>query len=67
MTPSKEIELVNTLIEIEEQISELWDYHPDNPKCIDVVSEFDNLQKNALSISHELAEMNITDSDMDVV
>ena len=46
MNTSNKTELLNTLIELEEQINELWNYHPDNENCIDVVAEFDNLQKN---------------------
>ena len=56
MNTSNQTELLNTLIELEEQINELWNYHPDNENCIDVVAEFDNLQKNALHIEQELKE-----------
>ena len=56
MNTLNQTELLNTLIELEEQINELWNYHQDNENCIDVVAEFDNLQKNALHIEQELKE-----------
>ena len=56
MNTLNQTELLNTLIELEEQINELWNYHPDNENGIDVVAEFDNLQKNALHIEQELKE-----------
>ena len=39
MTQEK-VDLINRLMEIEERIEELWEFHPDNPDAIDVVDEF---------------------------
>ena len=38
------------LLDIEEQIENLWNFHPENPDRIDVVEEFDKLQRAAASI-----------------
>ena len=44
----RKAELINTLIEVEERIDELWEYHPENPNRIDVESEFNDLQRTAI-------------------
>ena len=56
-------ELVNALIEIEDRIDELWEYHPENPNCIDVVDEFEKLQKTALLLQTQLEELGGDDED----
>ena len=38
------------LLDIEEQIENLWKFHPENPDRVDVVEEFDKLQREAASI-----------------
>ena len=38
------------LLDIEEQIKNLWNFHPENTDAIDVVEEFDKLQREAASI-----------------
>jgi len=38
------------LLDIEEQIENLWNFHPENPDRIDVVEEFDKLQRAAASV-----------------
>ena len=55
--------LINALIEIEDRIDELWDYHPENPNRVDVEDEFDRLQKNALLIQTQLGELGGVDDD----
>jgi hypothetical protein len=55
--------LINTLIEIEERIDELWDYHPENPNRIDVESEFNDLQQNAILIQAQIDELGGIDKD----
>ena len=55
--------LINTLIEIEERIDELWDYHPENPNRIDVESEFNDLQQNAILIQAQIDELGGIDED----
>ena len=49
--------LVNTLIEVEDRIDELWEYHPENPNGVDVVDEFEKLQKLALVLQAQLDEL----------
>ena len=55
--------LINALIEIEDRIDELWDYHPENPNRVDVESEFDRLQKDALIIQTQIRELGGVDDD----
>jgi hypothetical protein len=55
--------LINALIEIEDRIDELWDYHPENPNRVDVESEFDRLQKDALIIQTQIRELGGEDDD----
>ena len=59
----RKAELINTLIEVEERIDELWEYHPENPNRIDVEDEFQELQKVVLLIQTELDELGGDDSD----
>ena len=62
MTTTK-AELVNTLIEVEDRIDELWEYHPENPNGVDVVDEFEKLQKLALVLQTQLEELGGDDED----
>lgn len=55
--------LVNTLIEVEDRIDELWEYHPENPNGVDVVDEFEKLQKLALVLQTQLEELGGDDED----
>ena len=55
--------LVNTLIEVEDRIDELWEYHPENPNGVDVVDEFEKLQKLALVLQTQLEELGGDDDD----
>ena len=54
---NKKAELINTLIEIEERIDELWEYHPENPNQIDVESEFNDLQRTAILLQTQIDEL----------
>ena len=60
---NEKAELINTLIELEERIDELWEYHPENPNRIDVEDEFQELQKVVLLIQTELDELGGDDND----
>lgn len=62
MTTEK-VELVNTLIEVEDRIDELWEYHPENPNRTDVVDEFIKLQKLALVLQTQLEGLGGDDED----
>ena len=50
----RKAELINTLIEVEERIDELWEYHPENPDAIDVVDMFNEMQSRAISLIQAL-------------
>ena len=63
MMTNEKAELINTLIDIEERIDELWDYHPDNPNKIDVVENFESLQKIAILLQAQLEELGGDDED----
>ena len=43
------IELVNEVIFLNDRLEDLWRYHPENPKKIDVVWEYNNI-KNELDL-----------------
>ena len=58
--------MVNRLIQIEDEIQMLWDFHPDNPDAIDVVSRFVELQRDASSIESYLQEKGV-ELDEDVI
>jgi len=62
MTTEKAV-LVNTLIEVEDRIDELWEYHPENPNRTDVVDEFGKLQKLALVLQTQIDELGGEDED----
>jgi len=59
----RKAELVNALLEVEERIDELWEYHPENPNRIDVEDEYLKFQKVALLIETELDELGGDDRD----
>ena len=63
MMTTEKAALVNTLIEVEDRIDELWEYHPENPNGIDVVDEFEKLQKLALVLQTQLEELGGDDED----
>jgi hypothetical protein len=63
MMTNEKAELINTLIEVEERIDELWDYHPENPNRIDVESEFNDLQRTAILLEAQLDELGGDDED----
>ena len=59
----RKAELINTLIEVEERIDELWEYHPENPNRIDVESEFNDLQRTAILLQTQIDELGGDDRD----
>ena len=64
-TTEQYAEVLNRLFEIEEQIAELWNYHPENPNAVDVVIEFNELQREASTIESYLQD-NGVNLDVDV-
>ena len=53
MTKDK-ADLLNQLVKIENEIQELWEYHPENPDAIDVITRFNDLQKDASTLQNYL-------------
>ena len=66
MTQEK-ADLINRLMEIEDRIEELWEFHPDNPDAIDVVDEFTKLQRDASGIEDYLQTLWSPEDDADVI
>ena len=66
MTQEK-VDLMNRLFEIEERIGELWEVHPDNPDAIDVVEEFNKLQRDAAGIEDYLQTLWTPEDDEDLM
>jgi hypothetical protein len=54
---SEKSQLINDLIEVEDRIDELWEYHPENPDATDVVSMFNEMQSRAISLTQALTEL----------
>ena len=54
---SEKSQLINDLIEVEDRIDELWEYHPENPDATDVVSMFNEMQSRAISLTQALKEL----------
>ena len=66
MTQEK-VDLINRLMEIEDRIEELWEFHPDNPDAIDVVDQFNKLQRDASGIEDYLQTLWSPEDDADVI
>lgn len=66
MTQEK-ADLINRLVEVEEQIQDLWEFHPDNPNAVDVVTKFNDLQREASSIESYLEDIWSPEDDEDVI
>ena len=66
MTQEK-VDLINRLMEIEDRIEELWEFHPDNPDAIDVVDEFNKLQRDASGIEDYLQTLWTPEDDEDII
>lgn len=66
MTQEK-ADLINRLVEVEEQIQDLWEFHPDNPNVVDVVTKFNDLQREASSIESYLETLWSPEDDEDVI
>lgn len=66
MTQEK-ADLINRLVEVEEQIQDLWEFHPDNPNVVDVVTKFNDLQREASSIESYLETLWAPEDDEDVI
>jgi hypothetical protein len=61
---SEKSQLINDLIDIEDRIDELWEYHPENPDATDVVSMFNEMQSRAISLTQALTELDGEKDDL---
>ena len=66
MTQEK-ADLINRLMEIEEQIQDLWEFHPDNPNAVDIVTRFNDLQRDASTIESYLETLWTPEDEEDVM
>ena len=55
----QEVELINDLAATATVMDELWRYHPDNPKKVDIVKEYKNLEQMQKDIEKEILELGI--------
>ena len=53
---SEQADMLNKLMDVEREISTLWEYHPDNPNQTNVEDRFEELQKLATTIEIYLEE-----------
>ena len=56
---SDQADMLNKLMDVENEISILWEYHPDNPNQINVEDRFEELQKLVITIETYLEEQGI--------
>ena len=66
MTQEK-ADLINALVEIEDRIDELWEFHPDNPHRVNVEDEFHRLQATVIAIQTRIEEIGDDDEDDDLI
>jgi hypothetical protein len=52
-------DMLNKLMDVENEIAILWEYHPDNPNQINVEDRFEELQKLVVTIETYLEEKGI--------
>ena len=50
----KKSELLEDLVATETVIEEIWRYHPENPKKLDILKEYDKLKVIKADIENEL-------------
>lgn len=55
----EQADMLNKLMDVENEISILWEYHPDNPNQTNVENRFEELQKLATTIETYLEEQGI--------
>ena len=53
----QKVELINDLAATATVMDELWRYHPDNPKKVDIVKEYKNLEQMQKDIEKENLEL----------
>ena len=50
-------ELINDLMATVTILEELWSYHPDNPKKVNIVDEYKKLQQIKVDVENEIEEV----------
>ena len=55
----QKVELINDLAATATVMDELWRYHPDNPKKVDIVKEYKNLEQMQKDLEKEILELGI--------
>ena len=55
----QKVELINDLAATATVMDELWRYHPDNPKKVDIVKEYKKLEQMQKDIEKEILELGI--------
>ena len=55
----KKVELINDLAATATVMDELWRYHPDNPKKVNIIKEYDSLKKMQSDIEEEIKDLGI--------
>ena len=50
-------ELINDLMATVTIIEELWSYHPENPKKVDIVVEYEKLQQIKVDVEKEIEDV----------
>ena len=55
----QKVELINDLAATATVMDGLWRYHPDNPKKVDIVKEYKNLEQMQKDIEKEILELGI--------
>ena len=55
----QKVELINDLAATATVMDELWRYHQDNPKKVDIVKEYKNLEQMQKDIEKEILELGI--------
>jgi predicted nucleotidyltransferase len=55
----RKVDLINDLAATAVVMDEVWRYHPDNPKKVDIVKEYKVLQQMQKDIEKEIQELGI--------
>jgi len=55
----QKVELINDLVATATIMDEIWKYHPDNPKKVDIITEYESLKVLQADIEKEIKELGI--------
>jgi hypothetical protein len=50
-------ELINDLMATVTIMEEIWSYHPENPKKVDIIVEYDKLKQIKVDVENEIEEV----------